>query len=112
MLCSTPATWVSQHGVIRQVMSPEEFRKAARAHSDWIAEYMEHVREFPVVPSVRPGEIAAKLPTAGPERGEPIEQIFADFQSTIVPGLTLWNHPNLMHGFQRRRRRRPCSPNS
>ena len=80
-------------------MSPEEFRNAARAHSEWIAEYMEHVREYPVVPAVRPGEIAAKLPSVGPEHGEPIEQIFADFQSTIVPGLTLWNHPNFNAWF-------------
>ncbi len=80
-------------------MSPDEFRKAAHAHSEWIAEYMEHVRDFPVVPSTQPGEIAAQLPSAAPEHGESIEQIFSDFQSRIVPGLTLWNHPNFHAWF-------------
>ena len=80
-------------------MSPDEFRKAAQAHAEWIAEYMEHVRDFPVVPAVQPGEIAARLPSAAPEQGEPIEQIFADFQTKIVPGLTLWNHPNFHAWF-------------
>ncbi len=86
-------------GAIRQEMSPEEFRKAAHTHSEWIAEYMEQVRDFPVVPAVRPGDIAANLPKAGPEKGEPIEQIFADFQTKIFPGLTLWNHPNFNAWF-------------
>src|SRR3984957_18508515 len=80
-------------------MSPEEFRQAARAHSEWIAKYMDDVREYPVVPAVQPGDVTASLPRAGPERGEPIEQIFADFQTKIFPGLTLWNHPNFHAWF-------------
>ena len=80
-------------------MSPDEFRKAALTHSEWIAEYMEHVRDFPVVPTAQPGDIAATLPCSAPENGEAIEQIFADFQSKIVPGLTLWNHPHFHAWF-------------
>jgi aromatic-L-amino-acid decarboxylase len=80
-------------------MSPEEFRKAAHEHAEWIAEYMEHVRDLPVVPAVRPGEISAKLPAAAPEKGESIDEIFADFQAKIVPGLTLWNHPHFHAWF-------------
>jgi len=80
-------------------MSPDEFREAAHAHAEWIAGYMEHVRDFPVVPAVQPGDIAAKLSASAPEQGEPIEQIFADFQTNIVPGLTLWNHPRFSAWF-------------
>ena len=80
-------------------MSPEEFRQAAKEHADWIAGYMEHVRDYPVLPAVSPGEIRAKLPSAAPEKGESIEQIFADFQTQIVPGLTHWNHPNFHAWF-------------
>ncbi len=80
-------------------MSPEEFRKAAQAHSEWIARYLEQVRDFPVVPHVTPGEIAAKLPTEAPERGESIDEIFADFQTKVFPGLTLWNHPRFFAWF-------------
>ncbi len=60
---------------------------------------MEHVRDRPVVPAVRPGEISAQLPAAAPEKGESIDEIFADFQAKIVPGLTLWNHPHFHAWF-------------
>jgi aromatic-L-amino-acid decarboxylase len=80
-------------------MSPEEFRKAAHQHADWIAQFLEQVRDFPVVSSVEPGDLTAQLPRSAPENGEPIEQIFADFQSTIFPALTLWNHPRFFAYF-------------
>ena len=74
-------------------MSPSEFRQAAHQHADWIAEYFEHVREFPVLPDTTPGELARQLPGKAPELGEPINAIFADFQSAVFPRLTRWNHP-------------------
>jgi aromatic-L-amino-acid/L-tryptophan decarboxylase len=74
-------------------MSPSEFRHAAHQHADWIAEYFEHVREFPVLPNTTPGELAGQLPAKAPEHGEPMEDIFADFQSQVFPRLTRWNHP-------------------
>jgi len=77
----------------------EEFRSAAYKHADWIAGYLEHVREYPVTTSLQPGELIAALPENAPETGEPIEQIFADFQSTIFPALTLWNHPRFLAYF-------------
>jgi aromatic-L-amino-acid/L-tryptophan decarboxylase len=80
-------------------MSPEEFRQAAYQHADWIAGYMERVRDYPVLPAVQPGEVAAKLPKMAPEQGEPMERIFADFQAQIVPGLTHWNHPHFHAWF-------------
>jgi aromatic-L-amino-acid decarboxylase len=80
-------------------MSPEEFRQAAHQHTDWIAHYLEHVTELPVATKLQPGELIAKLPTEAPEQGEPMEQIFADFKETIVPALTLWNHPRFFGFF-------------
>ena len=80
-------------------MSPDEFRQAAYRHADWIAEYLENVRNCPVAAAVAPGELTAKLPATAPEHGEPIEIIFSDFQSTIFPALTLWNHPRFFAYF-------------
>ncbi len=80
-------------------MNAEEFRAAAHRHADWIAEYLEHVRDYPVTTHLQPGELVAALPKAAPENGEPIDKIFADFQSTIVPALTLWNHPRFLAYF-------------
>ncbi|MBV8811666.1 MAG: aminotransferase class V-fold PLP-dependent enzyme [Acidobacteriaceae bacterium] len=80
-------------------MSPEEFLEAAQSHSAWIAHYFEKVRDFPVLPAIAPGELAAKLPQSAPETGESIENIFSDFRSVIFPGLTLWNHPRFFAWF-------------
>jgi aromatic-L-amino-acid decarboxylase len=82
-----------------RAMSPEEFRRSAYRHADWIAEYLERVRDFRVVPPTQPGDLIAALPETAPEEGEPIEQIFQDFQTTIVPALTLWNHPRFFAYF-------------
>ncbi len=80
-------------------MTTDQFREAARAHADWVAEYFERVRDLPVAPAVQPGEITAVLPPAAPEKGEPLEQIFTEFQSSIFPALTLWNHPRFFAYF-------------
>ncbi len=80
-------------------MNIDEFRSAAHQHADWIAEYLQNIREYPVTTSLKPGELVAALPRSAPETGEPIDKIFADFQTTIVPALTLWNHPRFLAYF-------------
>jgi len=80
-------------------MSADEFRRAAAEHANWIANYFEHVRGFPVVPQIKPGDLKHKLPARGPEDGESIEQILSDFDTQIFPALTLWNHPRFFAWF-------------
>lgn len=80
-------------------MTPEEFRTAAHQHADWISQFFEDIRNLPVTTSIQPGDLAAALPPAAPESGEPIEKIFSDFQSTVLPSLTLWNHPRFFAYF-------------
>lgn len=80
-------------------MDLDEFRKAAHQHADWIADYLEGVRDYPVTTALKPGELVAALPKSAPESGEPIERIFQDFQSRIFPALTLWNHPRFFAYF-------------
>lgn len=87
-----------QQAFPRQV-TPEEFRQAAYAHADWIAEFLGHVRDYPVLSSMPPGEFAAKLPISAPEHGETLDQILADFKSSVFPALTLWNHPRFFAWF-------------
>ncbi|MFL6446299.1 MAG: pyridoxal phosphate-dependent decarboxylase family protein [Bryobacteraceae bacterium] len=77
----------------------EEFRAAGYKHVDWIADYLNNPRKFPVTASVRPGELAANLPRSGPETGESLDTIFTDFQSSVFPALTLWNHPRFFAYF-------------
>lgn len=80
-------------------MSPEEFRATAHQAVDWIADYLRDVRDYPVLPDVKPGALIDQLPHAGPEKGEPIEKILEDFRNLIVPGITHWNHPRFFGYF-------------
>jgi aromatic-L-amino-acid/L-tryptophan decarboxylase len=80
-------------------MSPEEFRASGHQAVDWIADYLRDIREMPVLPNVQPGELMDRLPPAGPEQGESMDAILADFRSLIVPGITHWNHPRFFAYF-------------
>lgn len=80
-------------------MSPEEFRRYGRAVVDWIADYQSRVESYPVLSRVKPGEIRAQLPAEAPQTGEPFEQILADVDRVILPGITHWQSPNFFAYF-------------
>ena len=80
-------------------MSPEEFRRHGHAVIDWIAAYMREVDRFPVMSSVKPGEIRAKLPEGPPRTGEPFESMLRDVDEIIIPGITHWQSPSFFGYF-------------
>ena len=80
-------------------MSPEEFRASGHEIVDWIADYLRDIRDLPVLPDVQPGALIDRLPKTGPEKGESMDAIFADFRNLIVPGITHWNHPRFFAYF-------------
>ncbi|HEV2149077.1 MAG TPA: pyridoxal-dependent decarboxylase [Longimicrobiaceae bacterium] len=80
-------------------MDPEEFRRHAHGVVDWIADYFRDVEKYPVLAQVSPGETAAKLPVEAPERPEPMSEILRDFDRTVMPGITHWNHPDFFAYF-------------
>jgi aromatic-L-amino-acid/L-tryptophan decarboxylase len=80
-------------------MSPEEFRRHGHEVVDWIADFLAHPEKFPVMPRIAPGDLTDALPSSGPERGEPMDAILADFRDKIVPAATQWNHPGFMGYF-------------
>jgi aromatic-L-amino-acid decarboxylase len=80
-------------------MAPDEFRKWGRQMVEWIAHHMEHLDEVPVLPAVRPGEIARKLPQSPPETGESMKSVLADVDRIVMPGMTHWNHPGFLAYF-------------
>ena len=77
----------------------DEFRKWSHKAADWGADYRAGLRERPVRARTAPGEIAATIAPTPPETGEPMEAIFADFEKTIVPGMTHWQHPRFFAYF-------------
>ena len=80
-------------------MNSEEFRRYGYQVVDWIANYRENIRDYNVLPSVRPGDLVDRLPNSAPDHGEPMEAILADFEALIVPGITHWNHPRFLAYF-------------
>ena len=80
-------------------MTPEEFRRYGYQAIDWIADYLARPERYPVLAQVKPGELTDALPAGGPERGEPMEAILADFERLILPAVTHWNHPGFMAYF-------------
>src|SRR5262249_15804752 len=48
---------------------------------------------YPVLSQAAPGDILTALPKAAPAAGESFEDIFADLERIVVPGVTHWNHP-------------------
>lgn len=74
-------------------MPPEDFRRHGIGLLEWIANYLEDPRQYPVLARCEPGELHRLLPAAGPITGEPMEAILDDFQNLILPRMTHWNHP-------------------
>jgi len=80
-------------------MNTDQFRKEAHRLADWMADYFEHIEDYPVTPEVQPGEISADLPHKAPREPESFDRIFRDFKSIIIPGMTHWESPNFMAYF-------------
>jgi len=80
-------------------MKWEEFAERGAEAARWAAEYHRTLRDRPVRASTRPGEILAQLPETPPEEAEPLDSILEDFDRTIVPGMTHWQHPRFFAYF-------------
>ncbi len=80
-------------------LTPEEFRQQGYAVIDWISRYQDEVAKFPVRSMVAPGQIAAGLPTSAPAGGESITALLADIDTTVMPGITHWQHPDFYAYF-------------
>lgn len=80
-------------------MDAEEFRRNAHRLVDWIADYRARVAELPVMSRVEPGAVRAQLPPAPPERPEPLDDVLADVDRIVVPGLSHWQHPRFFGYF-------------
>ena len=64
------------------------FREDGAATLDWVASYLERVRDVPVLSRVEPGEIVAALPASPPDEPEPFSAVLRDLDAVLMPGLT------------------------
>jgi aromatic-L-amino-acid/L-tryptophan decarboxylase len=75
------------------------FREDGAAALDWVASYLETVRERPVLAQVEPGEIRTSLPVSPPEGPEPFAAVLSDLDDVLMPGMTHWQSPRFFAYF-------------
>jgi len=80
-------------------MPPTELRAALHEAADLVADYLENVEDYAVLPPVRPGELSARLDGPPPEEPEPLADIMRDLAAEVVPNVTHWQSPNNMAYF-------------
>jgi len=80
-------------------MTADEFRRYGHELVDWIADYRGRVEDLPVLSQSKPGELRAALPEHAPDKGESFDDILADIDRLIIPGITHWQSPNFFAYF-------------
>ncbi len=80
-------------------MEAAEFRAAAHEVADRVADYLEKLESYAILPHVSPGDIRSKLPASPPAEPEPLQAILEDYARLIEPNITHWQHPGFMAYF-------------
>ena len=75
------------------------FREDGASALDWVADYLDGVRERPVLSQAAPGETRAALPPAPPEEPEPFAAVLRDLDTVLMPGVTHWQSPRFFAYF-------------
>lgn len=71
---------------------------AGKEMVDWIATYLENIRERRVFPDVQPGYMRNLIAESAPVEGEEWTAIFDDVERVVMPGITHWQSPH-MHAY-------------
>ena len=80
-------------------MPAAELRAALHQAADLVADYLEGVEDYAVLPPVKPGELHARLGGPPPEDPEPLAAIMRDVAEQVVPNVTHWQSPNNLADF-------------
>jgi aromatic-L-amino-acid decarboxylase len=74
--------------------SSEEFRQFGSAMIAFVADYVDGLRDRPVLPQVEPGYLMPMLPKEAPFEAESWKAVMADIDRVIMPGVTHWHSPH------------------
>jgi aromatic-L-amino-acid/L-tryptophan decarboxylase len=80
-------------------LDPATFRAAAHRVADLMADYLEGIENYPVLPPIEPGSIRPLFPFEPPELPAPLNEILADYEALVVPNATHWQHPGFLAYF-------------
>jgi len=73
--------------------SAEEFRVFGKAMVDFVADYLENIRDRPVLPDVKPGYLRPLVPAEAPEEPDQWQDVMKDIERVVMPGVTHWHSP-------------------
>src|SRR4051812_14432874 len=71
----------------------DEFRRAGHRLIDWVADYLDGIDNFDVLSRADPGDIERQFAPVAADSGKSYDELIAQFEEKIVPGITHWNHP-------------------
>ena len=80
-------------------MQWDEFSDWGAKISQWAADYHTNLRDRPVRAQTAPGDVAALIATSAPEVPHSMNEIMADFERVVMPGITHWQHPRFFAYF-------------
>lgn len=75
-------------------LSTNEFLEFGNAAMEFVAKYMNTIRDKAVLPDVEPGYLSKLIPEEAPQKSEKWQDIFKDIERCIIPGMTHWASPN------------------
>lgn len=74
-------------------MEQKEFSEFAKSMVEYIGQYLENIRDRRVLPTVEPGYLRPCLPETAPEDPDKWQDVMADIERVIMPGVTHWHSP-------------------
>lgn len=80
-------------------MRVDAFRRAAHEAVDCVADYLEGVGDYPVVPPIEAGAVRAQIAESAPEDAEDWPTLLADYRRFVEPNVTHWQHPGFLAYF-------------
>ncbi|KAK4880251.1 hypothetical protein RN001_008397 [Aquatica leii] len=75
-------------------MDSKDFREFGKTMIDYVADYLDNIRDRNVLPLVSPGYLEKLVPSEAPIQGENWRNVFEDVEKLIMPGVTHWHSPN------------------
>ncbi|XP_070532509.1 aromatic-L-amino-acid decarboxylase-like [Ptychodera flava] len=76
------------------MVDSSDFRKWGKEMIDYVADYLDNVGERPPLSQVEPGYLSKLIPDSAPEEPEKWQDVFADIERVIMPGVTHWHNPH------------------
>jgi aromatic-L-amino-acid decarboxylase len=80
-------------------LTPEALHAHLHRVADWIAQYRATIEQRPIVPRLRPGDIAARCSADPPAGPASMDHIVAEMDTVVMPGIVHWGHPAFLGYF-------------